>query len=122
MYIAALIIPVPKGNLEAYKKWAVNSAAIFKKYGCLEIIDGWDDFVPRGKTTDMYRAVNAKEDEKIAVSLQVWPDKEMFYASEEKMHADDALEVDGEVPFDGSRLVLGCFESLQNDASGQVAN
>ncbi len=25
--------------MEAYKKWAENGAAIFKKYGCLEIVE-----------------------------------------------------------------------------------
>lgn len=114
MYLALLIIPVPEGNRKAYETWAVNSAAIFKKYGCVEVIDGWDDFVPRGKLTDLFRAVDAREDEKIIMSLQLWPDKETFFASEAKMHADNALEIEGEVPFDASRLITGCFERLDN--------
>lgn len=114
MYLAALIIPVPEANKEAYKTWAINSAAIFKRYGCIEVIDGWDDFVPHGKQTDMYRAVDAKEGERVIISLQIWPDKESFFASEEKMHEDNALEVEGEVPFDASRLITGCFEQLKN--------
>ena len=112
MYLAVLIIPVPEKNLDAYRQWARNSIAIFKRYGCIEVIDGWDDFVPRGKQTDFYRAVAAKDDEKIAVSVQVWPDKESFFASENRMHEDEALEVDGEIPFDPSRLIHGCFRSL----------
>ncbi|MEQ8955921.1 MAG: DUF1428 domain-containing protein [Gammaproteobacteria bacterium] len=112
MYIAVLAIPVPESNLDAYKTWAENSARIFKKYGCLQVIDGWDDFVPRGKQTDFYRAVNAKEGEKIVVSIQLWPDKECFFASEDKMHEDNALDVEGEIPFDASRLITGCFSEL----------
>lgn len=114
MYLSVLTIPVPEENLEAYKIWAVMSAGIFKKYGCLEVYDGWDDFVPKGKMTDYYRAVNAKEGEKIVVSIQLWPDKESFFASESKMHEDNALEFDGEIPFDASRLILGCFQALEN--------
>lgn len=114
MYLAILIIPVPEKNKEAYKTWAVNSASIFRKYGCIEVIDGWDDFVPHGKQTDMFRAVEAKEGEKIVISLQMWPDKKTFFDSEAKMHEENALEVKGEIPFDASRLITGCFEQLNN--------
>jgi len=112
MYIAVLVIPVPEANLDAYREWAINSASIFKKYGCIEIIDGWEDFVPHGKQTDFHRAVAAEEGEKIMVSWQIWPDKESFFASEKQMHEDNVLEVSGEIPFDASRLILGCFSSL----------
>ena len=112
MYIAVLIIPVPAANMDAYHAWAVKSASIFKKYGCIEVVDGWEDFVPAGKQTDFFRAVAAQKDEKIVVSWQVWPDRESFYASESRMHEDNALEIDGEIPFDASRLVFGCFKPI----------
>lgn len=112
MYIALLVIPVPETNIEAYREWATNSVAIFKRYGCLEVIDGWADFVPVGKQTDFYRSVAAREGEVIVISMQVWSDKDTFYASEAKMHDDNALDVDGEPPFDASRLIFGCFESV----------
>jgi uncharacterized protein YbaA (DUF1428 family) len=112
MYIALLVIPVPEQNLDAYRAWASNSAAIFKRYGCIEVIDGWEDFVPRGKRTDFFRAVDARPGEKIAVSCQLWPDKESFFASEAKMHEDNALDYEGEIPFDPSRLIHGCFTSM----------
>ena len=121
MYISVLVIPVPERNMDLYHSWAVKSAAIFKKYGCIEIIDGWADFVPRGKQTDFHRAVAIKEGEKVVVSLQIWPDKERFYSSEAKMHEDKALEVEGEVPFDASRLIIGCFETIKNMAEGEKA-
>ncbi len=112
MYIAGLVIPVPEENMDAYRKWAENGANIFKKYGCVEIIESWDDFVPKGKQTDFYRAVDAKPGEKIVFTIQIWPDKKSFFAAEKKMHEDDALEVSGEVPFDGKRLVFGCFQPI----------
>ena len=118
MYIAVLVIPVPEENMDAYRKWAEMSAGIFRKYGCLEIIDSWEDFVPRGKQTDFHQAVAAKEGEKIVVSWQIWPDKERFFLSEAKMHEDDALEYSGEVPFDASRLIYGCFAPVYSMGRG----
>lgn len=112
MYVAVLVIPVPETKMHAYREWAEMSAGIFKKYGCLEIVDSWDDFVPRGKQTDFYRSVNARPGEKIVVSWQIWPDRESFFASEAKMHEDDALEYSGEVPFDPTRLISGCFQPI----------
>lgn len=35
-----------------------NSAAIFREYGCLEIVESWKDNVPTGKQTDFRRGKN----------------------------------------------------------------
>lgn len=112
MYIAGLVIPVPEGQQEAYRQWAENSAAFFKAYGCLEIVESWEDFVPDGKVTDFRRAVAARPGEKIVFTWQVWPDKESFTAAEEKMHHDPRMDTAGEPPFDARRLILGCFTPI----------
>ena len=57
MYVAGYVIPVPEEKMEAYRKWAENGAAIFKEYGCIEIVESWEDNVPTGKYTDFRRAV-----------------------------------------------------------------
>jgi uncharacterized protein YbaA (DUF1428 family) len=118
MYVCGLIIPVPAENEEAYRKWAENGARIFKSYGCLEIVESWEDFVPDGKHTDFRRAVDAKAGEKIVFTWQIWPDKESLDAAEARMHADDALNVTGEIPFDASRMILGCFRPLSRMGRG----
>jgi uncharacterized protein YbaA (DUF1428 family) len=112
MYIAGLVIPVPQENIEAYKKWAENGAAIFKKYGCLEIVESWEDNVPDGKQTDFRRAVAANEGEKIVFAWQIWPDKESLDAAENRMHEDGVLDVADAIPFDAQRLILGCFTPI----------
>ena len=112
MYITMLVMPVPEENIEAYKAWAELSANIFKDYGCTEVVDGWEDFVPKGENTDFFRAVNAMEGEKIAFSWQIWPDKETLFAAEEKMHADGVLDAHGAPPYDNKRLIAGCFDSI----------
>jgi uncharacterized protein YbaA (DUF1428 family) len=109
MYVAGLVIPVPEDKMEAYRRWAENGAKIFKDYGCLEIVECWEDFVPEGKHTDFRRAVAARPGEKIVFTWQVWPDKESFWAAEAAMHKDERLDSAGEPPFDAKRLILGCF-------------
>ncbi|HEY0266570.1 MAG TPA: DUF1428 domain-containing protein [Rhizomicrobium sp.] len=112
MYVCGLVIPVPAENIEAYRRWAQDGARFFKEYGCLEIVECWEDFVPDGKQTDFRRAVAAREGEKIVFTWQVWPDKESFQAAEEKMHQDPRMDSAGTPPFDAKRLILGCFAPI----------
>ena len=112
MYVCGLVIPVPEDKLEAYRAWAENGAKIFRDYGCLEIVECWEDFVPDGKQTDFRRAVAAKPGEKIVFTWQVWPDKASFEAAEARMHEDPRMDSAGDPPFDARRLILGCFEPL----------
>ena len=112
MYICGLVIPVPSEQMEAYRKWAENSANFFREYGCLEIVESWEDFVPEGKQTDFRRAVAAEDNEKIVFTWQIWPDKAFFQAAEEKMHRDDRMDTAGEPPFDARRLIVGCFQTI----------
>ncbi|MBB4096532.1 DUF1428 domain-containing protein [Sphingomonas kyeonggiensis] len=112
MYICALVIPVPEAKRDAYRAWAERGAAIFKAHGCLEITEAWEDFVPDGSVTDFRKAVAAEPGEKIVISWQVWPDKATLDAAEAAMHVDGSLEVEGEIPFDAKRLILGCFAPL----------
>lgn len=112
MYIAGLVIPVPEDKKEAYRRWAENGAKVFKDYGCLEIVESWEDFVPDGKQTDFRRAVAAKAGEKIVFTWQVWPDKARFQAVEAKTRQDGCLDTSDEPPFDSRRLLLGCFAPM----------
>ena len=112
MYIAGFVIPVPEEKLEAYRNWAENGAEIFKDYGCIEIVESWEDNVPDGKRTDFRRAVDAKPGEKIVFSWQVWPDKASVEAAEARMKNDKRLEVSGEIPFDPKRLIYGGFAPI----------
>ena len=112
MYVCGLVIPVPEDKIDAYRRWAESGAQFFKEYGCLEIVESWEDFVPDGKETDFRRAVAAKAGEKIVFSWQVWPDKAFFQAAEAKMHEDPRMDSSGEPPFDARRLILGCFAPI----------
>lgn len=82
----------------------------------MQVIDGWEDFVPKGSHTDFFRAVDAKPGEMIVCSPQVWSDKEQFCTAEAKMHEGEALEYtdeSGEPPFYSGRLIFGCLYTLQ---------
>ena len=119
MYVAGLVIPVPEEKMEAYRAWAENGARILKDYGCLEIVESWEDNVPEGQQTDFRRAVAAKEGEKIVFTWQIWPDKESFYDAEDKMHEDKSMDTADEPPFDARRLIIGCFQPIFSMGRGE---
>ena len=112
MYVAGFVIPVPAEKQEAYRDWARMSAAFFQEYGCLEIVESWEDKVPSGKQTDFRRAVDAREGEKIVFSWQIWPSREALDAAEIKMHQDPRMDAVGNIPFDAKRLILGGFKPI----------
>jgi uncharacterized protein YbaA (DUF1428 family) len=112
MYVCGLVIPVPEDKLEAYRAWAQGSARFFREYGCLEVVECWEDHVPDGKQTDFRKAVAAKAGEKIVFTWQVWPDRDFFRAAEARMHQDPRMDEAGEPPFDAGRLILGCFSPI----------
>ena len=112
MYVCGLVIPVAEDKMDAYRSWAESGARFFKEFGCLEIVECWEDFIPDGKQTDFRKAVAAKPGEKIVFTWQVWPDKEQFKAAEQRMHEDPRMDTSGEPPFDNRRLILGCFQPM----------
>jgi uncharacterized protein YbaA (DUF1428 family) len=122
MYVCGLVIPVPEDKMEAYRSWAENGAAFFRDYGCLEIVESWEDFVPDGKQTDFRKAVAARPGEKIVFSWQIWPDKDFFQAAEEKMHQDPRMDTAGTPPFDAGRLILGCFRPIYETGRSSSAS
>lgn len=112
MYICGLVIPVPESSMEAYRLWAESSAEFFMEYGCTEIVECWEDFIPDGEHTDFRKAVAAKPGEKIVFTWQIWSDKQAFEQAEERMHEDPRMDEAGIPPFDAKRLILGCFTPL----------
>jgi uncharacterized protein YbaA (DUF1428 family) len=119
MYVCGLVIPVPEDHIDAYRRWAENSAAFFREYGCLEVVEALEDFVPDGQQTDFRKAVAAKPGEKIVFTWQIWPDKASFTEAEARMHEDPRMNQAGDPPFDARRLILGCFQPLATMGRGQ---
>ncbi|MEH6755956.1 MAG: DUF1428 domain-containing protein [Parasphingorhabdus sp.] len=119
-YLQGFLIPVPEDKKEAYEKMAHDAVPLFTGYGAQRIVECWDDDVPRGEVTDMYRAVKAEKNEKIVFSWIEWDSKETCEAAHEKMMDDEAMQTPpGDMPFDGMRMMFSGFEPLaENESSG----
>ena len=110
-YVDGFVAAVPDGNKDAYLKMATKSAALFKEFGALRVVETWADSVPDGKVTDYKGAVKATEDEKIVYSWIEWPSKQVRDESWKKMMKDERMK-DQQMPFDGKRMIYGGFSTI----------
>ena len=110
-YIEGFIVPVPTENKDAYLKSAADFAPKVKGWGVTRHTEWWADDVPKGKVTDFYRAVDAKDDESVAFSWFEYPDKAARDAANAKMMADPDM-ANMAMPFDGKRMIVAGFETI----------
>lgn len=111
-YFDGYLLPVPAANRDAYRRMAEKAAAIFKEYGATRIVEAWGENLPEGKVTDYKRAVLAEEGEKVVYSWVEWPSKEARDAAWAKIMDDERMKPEGEMPFDGKRMIWGGFRPL----------
>lgn len=118
-YFQGFLIPVPTARKDDYLKMCADAATIFADYGATRIVECWGDDVPDGKTTDMKRAVQAKDDETIVFSWIEWPDRATCDAGAEKMQADERMKnPPDDMPFDGKRMIYAGFDAVFDSDTG----
>ncbi len=118
-YVDGFVCAVPTGNKEAYRKHAADAAPLFREFGVTRMVENWGDDVPRGKVTDFYGAVQAKDDETIVFSWFEYPDKATRDAAGQKMMTDPRMQamMGQEMPFDGKRMIYGGFQSIVDESA-----
>jgi uncharacterized protein YbaA (DUF1428 family) len=115
-YTDGYVVPVPKGNKNAYREMAVKAADVFKEYGATRVVEAWGDDVPEGKVTDFRRAVKAEEGENVVFSFVEWPDKATRDAAWPKIMEDERMQPDQDkMPFDGKRMFWGGFKPILDE-------
>ena len=119
MYVQGFVIPVPTGNKQAYRDFAVKCAPIFTDYGALRTVECWGEDVPDGVVTDFKRAVAAEADETVVFSWMIWPDRATVDAAQDRMMADERMTPDGtSLPFSGKRMIYAGFEIAFDTGDG----
>jgi uncharacterized protein YbaA (DUF1428 family) len=87
------------------------------EHGALRVLECWQDDVPKGKVTDFFGAVKAREDESVCFAFVEWPDRDTrnnaMKKLEEAMQTDPRMDPEkNPMPFDGTRLIFGGFETV----------
>lgn len=118
MYIQGFVIPVPTNGQDAYFAMAAKAAPVFTEQGARQVVECWGDDVPDGKVTDFRRAVRAGDNENVAFSWIVWPDRETCDTASAAMMNDERMRPDGEMPFDGKRMIYAGFSPALDTGGG----
>jgi len=112
-YIDGFVLAVPTANREPYRMLALETAAIFKEHGALQLVECWGDDIPAGELTSFPMAVKCKADETVVFSWVLWPSRATRDAGMPKIMADPRMQaMMGPPPFDGKRMIFGGFEII----------
>lgn len=112
-YVDGFVLPLPKKNLEAYKKIASTCGAVWREHGALQYRECIADDVKPGKLTSFPQSVNLEEGETVVFSWIVYESRAHRDQVNEKVMKDPRMvEImkPGSAPFDGKRLIYGGFE------------
>jgi uncharacterized protein YbaA (DUF1428 family) len=113
-YVDGFVVPVPKANIEAYRKMSQMCGEIWKEFGALQYWECVADDVKPGKLTSFPQSVNLKDDEVVVFSWIVYRSRAERDAINTKVMADPRLaDMDPKtMPFDAQRMFFGGFETI----------
>lgn len=114
-YVDGFVVPVPKKNLDAYRKMALKAGKIWLEHGAIEFKECIAEDVKPGKLTSFPQSVKLKPSEVVVFSYIVYKNRATRDKVNKKVMEDPRLKdmMQGkDMPFDGKRMIYGGFETL----------
>jgi uncharacterized protein YbaA (DUF1428 family) len=114
-YVDGYIVPVPKRNLEAYRRMAQKAGKVWREHGALEVRECVADDVKPGKRTSFPQSVKLKPGETVFFSYIVYKSRAHRDRVNAKVMKDKRLApmMDPKaLPFDGKRMFWGGFKVM----------
>jgi len=121
-YYDVIVIPVPRANLDTYKRMSAEWGNAHVSRGALYYSDSISDDAQPGKVTSFPQAVQLKDGEVIAVAWVVYRNKSDRDRISKAVMEDPELKHSmdpSKMPFDGKRMFWGGFESITEVAGGR---
>ena len=116
-YVDGFVVPLPKENIEAYKKMARTCGAIWREHGASRFCECIAEDVKPGKLTSFPQSVDLKEGETVVFSWIVYESRAQRDSVNEKVMKDPRMAPmmdPANMPFDGKRMIYGGFEMIVN--------
>ncbi len=114
-YVDGFVLPLPKKNVEAYRRMARKAGKVWREHGALEYIECIADDVKPGKLTSFPQSVKLKAGEVVVFSWIVYKSRKQRDSVNAKVMKDPRLAAmmnPRAMPFDGKRMVWGGFKTL----------
>ena len=112
-YVDGFVIPVPKRNVEKYRRIAQKAGKIWREHGALEYVECVGDDVKPGKHTSFPQSVKLKPGEVVWFSWIVYKSRKHRDRVNAKVMKDPRFASMGtpeSMPFDGKRMIYGGFK------------
>jgi uncharacterized protein YbaA (DUF1428 family) len=111
-YVDGFVVPVPKRNIDAYRRMARKAGKVWREHGALEYRECVADDVKMGKVTSFPRSVERKRNETVVFSWIVFKSRAHRDSVNAKVMKDprvaDMMDPK-DMPFDGKRMIYGGF-------------
>lgn len=115
VYVDGFVIPVPRNNIEAYKKMSQKAGKIWREHGALEYRECVGDDLQSEFGMPFPKTVKLKDGETVVFSWIVFKSRADRDRVNKKVMADPRLApmMDPKsMPFDTKRMVYGGFKSI----------
>ena len=112
-YVDGFVTPVPKKNVDAYRRMSRTMGRVWRDHGALEFRECIADDVSWGKRTSFLRAVKQKPGETVFFSYIVYKSKAARNSINKRAMKDKRVQrlMDPKkFPFDGKRMIWGGFK------------
>ena len=112
MYVDGFVVPVPKKNLNAYRRMSKRAGRVWRDHGALQYRECVADDVKPGKYTSFPQSVKLKPDETVIFAWILYRSRSHRDRVNAKVMKDSRLSdmMDPkQMPFDGKRMFWGGF-------------
>ena len=114
-YVDGFVLPVPRKNVEAYRRMARKAGKVWRDHGALEYIECVADDVQPGKVTSFPQSVKLKKGETVVFAYIVYKSRAHRDRVMKKVMSDprlaDMMNAKS-MPFDGKRMFWGGFKTI----------
>jgi uncharacterized protein YbaA (DUF1428 family) len=114
-YVDGFVLPVPKKNLQTYRRIAQKAGKVWREHGALEYMECVADDVKPGKLTSFPQSVKLKPGETVVFAYIVYKSRAHRDRVNAKVMKDPRLAnmMDPKaMPFDAKRMFWGGFKTL----------
>ena len=113
-YVDGFALPVPRANLDAYRRMAKHAGEVRREYGALEYVECVADDVKPGEVTSFPQSVKLEPDETVVFAWIVYESRAQRNRVNQQVMKDPRIaSVDPRsMPFDGKRMIRGGFEAF----------
>lgn len=114
-YVDGFVLPVPKKNLDAYRRMARLAGKVWRDHGALEYVECVADDVKPGKRTSFPQSVKLKAGETVVFAYIVYKSRAQRDRINAKVMKDPRLAKMMDLkalPFDARRMFWGGFKSI----------